>query len=61
LQKLVHCNYLELLKYIGIVNTDIYKEINEWDIDKFPINGVDLLHTNIPKGPKMKYLFFKLN
>nr|CAD2198493.1 unnamed protein product [Meloidogyne enterolobii] len=61
LQKLVHQNYLELIKYIGIVDSEIFKEINEWNLDKFPISGIDLMSLNIPKGPKMKkvlkYLF----
>uniref|UniRef100_A0A915LF39 Poly A polymerase head domain-containing protein n=1 Tax=Meloidogyne javanica TaxID=6303 RepID=A0A915LF39_MELJA len=54
LQKLVHQNYLELIKYIGIVDSEIFKEINEWNLEKFPISGIDLMSLNIPKGPKMK-------
>jgi hypothetical protein len=45
---------LELIKYIGGAQSAIFHQIEQWEIDKFPVGGVDLLNLAVPKGPRMR-------
>jgi hypothetical protein len=56
---LVRHHYLELIKYIGGAQSAIFHQIEQWEIDKFPVGGVDLLNLAVPKGPRMRLVVHK--
>lgn len=41
----------ELLKYLG--KGDILEQFNTWNLPKFPVSGVRLLESGVPKGPTL--------
>ena len=42
---------MELLKYLGYF--DVLEQFKEWDLPKFPVNGIALLEAGVPKGPPL--------
>ena len=42
---------IELLKYLGYF--DVLVQFNEWDLPKFPVNGISLLEAGVPRGPSL--------
>ena len=42
---------MELLKYRGYF--DVLEQFKEWDLPKFPVNGITLLEAGVPKGPSL--------
>ena len=42
---------IELLKYLGYF--DVLEQFNEWDLPKFPVNGIALLEVGVPRGPSL--------
>ncbi len=49
---------LEVLKYRG--DEDIHRQIEEWEVPKFPVNGHDLVSQGCPKGKMMSVIMKKL-
>ncbi len=41
----------ELLKYLG--KGELLDDFGQWNLPKFPVNGIALLEAGVPKGPKL--------
>ena len=41
----------ELLKYVGDKKT--LEMFSQWELPKFPVNGVNVMKCGVPKGPKL--------
>lgn len=51
-------NVYELLKYKGL--NDLLIKIKQWNVPKFPVNGVMVLSKGVRQGPGMRKVLEKL-
>lgn len=46
---------IELAKYV-MADDDLINELSIWKTPTFPVNGVDLMHNNVPPGAHVKQI-----
>lgn len=45
---------MELLKYVE--GFEVLKQIEKWEIEPFPVGGLDLMEAGVLKGPTMQFV-----